>query len=90
MDTMFDIGDSVRAVALLRNDGTYPDPDIAVGQVLVEAGTEGRVVNIGLYLQEKVVYAVNFANGRLVGCLEHELAAEGAPSQQYLIETEEA
>ena len=72
----FEIGDRVRTVTALRNDGTYPDPDIAIGQVLVEDGTVGRVVNVGTYLQDMVVYAVSFASGRLVGCLEHELVAE--------------
>lgn len=76
MNAAFEIGDTVRTVTALRNDGTYPDPHIAIGQVLVEGGTVGRVVNIGTYLQDMVVYAVSFASGRLVGCLEHELVAD--------------
>lgn len=71
--TTYDIGDLVVAVKPLRQDGTFPDPDIAVGEVLVPANTLGEVVNVGLYLQEHVVYAVAFMGGRVVGCLEREL-----------------
>lgn len=74
----FDIGDLVTATKALRNDGTYPEPGAAVGQVLVPAGTPGEVLNVGLYLQEHIVYAVVFSNGRVVGCLEREI--EPAPA----------
>lgn len=67
------VGDEVRATKALRQDGTYPDPAIAVGQVLVGPGTAGRVLDVGLYLGAHVVYAVAFENGRVVGCLEGEL-----------------
>ncbi len=69
----YDISDLVTSTKDLRQDGTYPDPEVAVGQVLVPAGTRGEVLNVGLYLQEHVVYAVAFENGRIVGCLEREL-----------------
>ncbi len=75
MNHTFDVGDLVVAVKDLRNDGTYPDPEIGVGAVLVPDGTRGEVLNVGLYLQEHIVYAIAFANGRVVGCLERELAA---------------
>ncbi len=75
MNPAFDIGDIVLATKALRNDGTYPDPGIATGMVLVPAGTPGEVLNVGLYLQEHIVYAVAFGNGRVVGCLERELQA---------------
>ncbi|MEV5409625.1 nitrogen fixation protein NifZ [Thermopolyspora sp. NPDC052614] len=74
----FDVGDLVVATKDLRNDGTYPDPEIGVGAVLVPDGTRGEVLNVGLYLQEHIVYAVAFGNGRVVGCLERELAASPA------------
>jgi nitrogen fixation protein NifZ len=67
------IGEEVRAAKPLRQDGTFPDPAVAVGQVLVPEGTPGQIVDIGVYLQEHVVYAVVFGNGRVVGCLEREL-----------------
>lgn len=75
MNPAFDLGDLVVATRALRNDGTYPDPGIGVGTVLVPAGTPGEVLNVGLYLQEHIVYAVAFGNGRVVGCLERELTA---------------
>jgi nitrogen fixation protein NifZ len=67
------VGEEVRAVRALRQDGTFPDPDVAVGQVLVPEGTLGQILDIGVYLQEHLVYAVMFGNGRVVGCLEREL-----------------
>jgi nitrogen fixation protein NifZ len=68
------VGDRVRATKPLRQDGTFPDPRIAVGQVLVDEGVTGQVVDVGVYLNEHLVYAVAFDTGRLVGCLEPELA----------------
>lgn len=68
------VGEPVRAVRPLRQDGTFPDPAVAVGEVLVPAGTLGQIVDLGVYLQEHLVYAVMFGNGRLVGCLERELS----------------
>ena len=69
----FRIGDRVGACEPLRQDGTFPDPRVRVGEVLVPAGTHGQVVDIGVYLQEHVIYAVLFDSGRVVGCLEREL-----------------
>jgi nitrogen fixation protein NifZ len=70
----FALDDTVVARTDLRNDGTYPDPGIPRGAILVPEGTEGQVIDIGLYLQRNIVYAVRFANGRLVGSLARELA----------------
>jgi nitrogen fixation protein NifZ len=78
MSEEFDIGDDVVAAKALRNDGTYPDPEVAIGDVLVAEGTAGRVWSVGLYLQEHVVYAVGFTNGRVVGCLGRELVHASA------------
>ena len=79
MSHAFGIGDRVTAVTALRNDGTFPEPGIRVGDVLVPGGTTGHVLNIGVYLQEHLIYAVAFGNGRLVGCMEHELRSAGGP-----------
>ncbi len=74
MKPAFDLGDMVTATKVLRDDGTYPEPGSTVGAVLVPSGARGEVLNVGLYLQEHIVYAVAFGNGRVVGCLESELA----------------
>lgn len=73
----YDIGELVTATKALRNDGTYPEPGVAVGDVLVPAGATGEVLNVGLYLQEHIIYAVAFDNGRVVGCMQREI--EPAP-----------
>ena len=75
------IGDRVRAVRPLRQDGTFPDPRVPVGHVLVEEATTGQVVDIGVYLNEHLVYAVAFDSGRLVGCLERELSPADAAAE---------
>lgn len=74
MRPRFDIDQRVVTTKVIRNDGTYPDPNLGKGDVLVPKGTPGCVVQIGTFLQDHVVYAVHFENGRLVGCLERELA----------------
>lgn len=84
----FAVGDLVVAVRELRQDGTYPDPAIAVGEVLVPADVPGQVVDVGVYLNEHLVYAVAFGNGRLVGCLQRELA--GLPVQRDPADAEPA
>lgn len=67
-------GDLVIAAKDLRQDGTYPDPDLAAGDVIVTKGTPGQVVDVGVYLNEHIVYAVAFTGLRLVGCLEREVS----------------
>lgn len=69
----YDVGDLVTATKDLRNDGTYPEVGIEIGQVLVPEGCDGEVLNVGVYLQEHIIYAVAFQNGRIVGCMEREL-----------------
>lgn len=72
--TRFGTGDLVVATRPLRQDGTFPDPSVAVGEVLVPEGLPGQVVDVGVYLGEHIVYAVAFGSGRLVGCLDREIA----------------
>ncbi len=74
MKPAFDLGDMVTATKVLRDDGTYPEPGSTIGAVLVPSGARGEVLNVGLYLQEHIVYAVAFGNGRVGGCLDRELA----------------
>jgi len=70
--SVFRIGERVRLVKAIRNDGTYPHA--RVGDVLVDAGSEGYVRKIGDFLQTIRVYEVNFIEeGLTFGCREAEL-----------------
>lgn len=76
MRPRFDVGSRISATRAIRNDGTYPDPAFARGAVLAQERERGTVVDMGVFLQDRLVYAVMFDSGRLVGCLEHELEGE--------------
>lgn len=70
--SLFRIGQRVRLVKTIRNDGTYPHAN--VGDILVEAGAEGYVRAIGDFLQTIRIYEVNFIEeGVIFGCREAEL-----------------
>ncbi len=72
----FQWGQSLIAACDLVNDGSYPE--LAADALVVAAGTMGEVVNIGHHTEANVpVYMVEFAGGRVVGCLEEELAIAG-------------
>jgi len=74
----FDYGDAVRVVRTLRNDGTFPGLD--PGAVLIREGSVGHVHNVGTFLQDQIIYAVNFLQAdRTVGCREEELIDARAP-----------
>jgi nitrogen fixation protein NifZ len=61
---VFEIGQKVRSLQNVRNDGTYPGP--AVGDVLIPAGAVGYVISIGSYLQMYHIYSVDFFEQRRV------------------------
>lgn len=68
----YDYGDQVRLTRNVRNDGTYPG--MAVGNLLIKRGSIGFVMNVGTFLQDQIIYTVNFLEqGRIVGCREEEL-----------------
>ncbi len=70
--SVFRIGQRVRLIKAIRNDGTYPHA--RVGDVLIEAGAEGYVRKIGDFLQTIRVYEVTFIEeGLAFGCREAEL-----------------
>lgn len=72
MDSRWDYGDAVRLIRNVRNDGTFPG--MAPGDPLVRRGSIGHVVDVGTFLQDQVIYSVNFLEqGRIVGCREEEL-----------------
>lgn len=66
-------GQPVVAAADLRNDGSYPDA--TDDALLVAAGTRGEIVQTGMHEESHTpVYLVEFPDGKVVGCLEEELA----------------
>lgn len=70
----FTYGEKVRSRRTVRNDGTYPGKDI--GEILVNKGDEGYVVNIGTFLQQFYIYGVEFTiTGHKVGMKRKELEA---------------
>ena len=72
MEQRFDFGEAVRLTRNVRNDGTFPGLDI--GNLLIKRGSVGYVMNVGTFLQDQVIYTVNFLDqGRVVGCREEEL-----------------
>jgi len=68
-------GQKVSTEADIFNDGSYPDHKPEA--LLVAAGSEGEIVQIGYHEEAKIpVYLVEFPSGYVVGCFEEELRAE--------------
>jgi len=71
-------GQRVTAAIDLFNDGSHPE--VPESELIVAAGTPGEVVQIGHHEEANIpVYIVEFGAteprvGRVVGCLEEELA----------------
>ena len=88
MQTRFDYGTQVRVTRNVRNDGTYPGMD--TGKLLVRRGSLGFVMNVGTFLQDQIIYTVNFLEqGRIVGCREEELIGADEPWTPSRFETRE-
>lgn len=83
MQTRFQIGDEVRVIRNVRDDGTYPG--VQMGELLIRRGAVGHVVDVGTFLIDQIIYSVHFLDiGRIVGCREEELIAadeDWAPSR---------
>lgn len=78
IDARWDYGESVRLIRNVRNDGTYPG--LEPGDPLVRRGSIGYVVDVGTFLQDQVIYSVNFLDeGKIVGCREEELIGGDDP-----------
>ena len=60
----FRIGDKVRALKDVRNDGTYPHR--AVGDTLIYQGDVGYVRDIGTFVQQFYIYAVDFFDRAMI------------------------
>ncbi len=62
----------------LRNDGTYPGEP--TGRLLVRCGSVGHVCDVGTFLQDQLIYTVDFLGAeRRVGCREQELQLASDP-----------
>ncbi|MBK6744758.1 MAG: nitrogen fixation protein NifZ [Hydrogenophilales bacterium] len=84
----YDYGDQVRLTRNVRNDGTYPG--MAVGNLLIKRGSIGFVMNVGTFLQDQIIYTVNFLEqGRIVGCREEELIGADETWVESRFETRE-
>jgi len=78
MDARWDYGEAVRLIRNVRNDGTFPG--LEPGAFLVRRGSIGYVVDVGTFLQDQVIYSVNFLDeGKIVGCREEELIGADEP-----------
>lgn len=74
----FDIGDEVRVVRNVRNDGTFPGMER--GELIMRRGSAGTVVDRGTFLQDQIIYTVHFLDqDRVVGCREEELIPAADP-----------
>ncbi|EJT01265.1 MULTISPECIES: nitrogen fixation protein NifZ [Rhizobium] len=67
-------GERVRARLHVKNDGTYAGKNI--GENLVRKGDEGYVRDIGTFLQQFYIYAVEWVeHGTIVGMRARELTS---------------
>jgi nitrogen fixation protein NifZ len=88
MRPYFEQNDAVRVIRNLRNDGTYPG--LSTGSLLVRRGSIGYVVDVGIFLQDQVIYSVHFLDSnRIVGCRAEELISANAPWTPSQFETRE-
>ncbi len=75
-EPLFHIGQKVRLLEDVVNDGTYPHAPI--GTLMMPKESIGYVKTMGEFLQVIRVYEIHFLGGELVeivGCREHELEA---------------
>lgn len=76
---VFKPGEKVQSIRYVKNDGTYPRKDI--GEILVRKGDTGYVRDIGTFLQQFYVYAVEWIEpGTLVGMRAREMISLDKPS----------
>ncbi len=75
---VFKPGEKVQSIRYVKNDGTYPRKDI--GEILVRKGDTGYVRDIGTFLQQFYVYAVEWIEpGTLVGMRAREMISLDKP-----------
>ncbi|ADU72677.1 nitrogen fixation protein NifZ [Pantoea sp. At-9b] len=77
MRTKFALGDEVRVIRAIRNDGTMYG--YATGELLVRRGSTGFVRSCGTFLLDQIIYQVHFLNSdMIVGCREQEIISATA------------
>lgn len=73
----FRVGQQVRLLEDVVNDGTYPHASI--GTLMMKKGSVGYIKTMGDFLQVIRVYEVHFIGSdtevEIIGCREHELEA---------------
>jgi len=76
-EPLFGLGQKVKLLEDIVNDGTYPHTKI--GTIMMEKGAIGYIKHMGEFLQVIRVYEVHFfGSGKevdIIGCREHELEA---------------
>ncbi|MBL9060615.1 MAG: nitrogen fixation protein NifZ [Mangrovicoccus sp.] len=76
-DPVYRPGDRVIARKTVKNDGTMFGKEI--GEIVVRKGDVGYVRDIGIFLQQFYIYAVDFVErASIVGMRERELTVEPA------------
>ncbi|PCK78191.1 nitrogen fixation protein NifZ [Rhizobium sophoriradicis] len=82
-------GERVRARLHVTNDGTYAGKNI--GESLVRKGDEGYVRDIGTFLQQFYIYAVEWVDrGTVVGMRARELMSLDNAAASGAVETTRA
>lgn len=77
-DPAFMPGDRVISKKNIKNDGTMAGKEI--GETVVKKGDVGYVRDIGVFLQQFYIYAVDFVDrASIVGMRERELIPDSAP-----------
>jgi len=85
MDETFDYGEKVRVIRNIRNDGTFMGADR--GTLLVRRGSIGFIKSMGKFLQDQVIYQVQFLEqGFTIGCRDTEVAGIDEPWIERLFE----
>jgi nitrogen fixation protein NifZ len=65
-------GQPVTVLVDLYNDGSFPGA--APAEKLVSIGDRGEIVQVGSYVESNLpIYLVEFADRRVIGCLEEEI-----------------
>jgi nitrogen fixation protein NifZ len=65
-------GQRVKALADLRNDGSFPDTPLEA--LLVSVGDLGEIVQVGTHTEANTpIYLVEFGERLVVGCFEEEI-----------------